>query len=48
MTQILTGLEFLLLFKVFTLNFKIECAVSNALAEIAGFYTAVVRTFTLK
>lgn len=51
MTQILTGLvEFLLLFEVFTLNFKIGCAVGksvlNVLAEIAGFYTAVVRTFT--
>lgn len=51
MTQILKGLvEFLLLFEVFTLNFKIECAIGrsvlNMVAEIARFYTAVVRTFT--
>lgn len=51
MTQILKGLvEFLLLFEVFILSFKIEGAkgksVLNVVAEIAGFYTAVVRIFT--
>lgn len=50
MTQILTGLvEFLLLFEVFTLNFKIECAIGKSVcylvAEIARIYIAVVRTF---
>lgn len=51
MTQILKGLvEFLLLFEVFTLSFKTECSIGksilNVVAEIAGFYTAVVRIFT--
>lgn len=50
MPQILTDLvEFLLLFEVFTLNFKIECAIGksvlNLVAEIARIYMAVVRTF---